>query len=39
MLTEPLPDLDAWVDFFNSEEIPVLRQTARRLEEARQNID
>lgn len=39
MLTEPLPDLEAWVDFFNSEEMPVLRQTARRLEEARQNID
>ena len=39
MLTEPLPDLDAWVDFFSAEEMPVLRQTARRLEEARQNID
>ena len=39
MLTEPLLDLDAWVNFFSGEEMPVLRQTARRLEEARQNID
>ncbi len=39
MLNEPLPDLDAWVNFFSAEEMPVLRQTARRLEEARQNVD
>lgn len=39
MLNQPLPDLDAWVDFFSNAEMPILRQTARRLEEARQNID
>lgn len=39
MLTEPLLDLDAWVIFFSNTEMPILRQTARRLEEAQQNID
>jgi HD-like signal output (HDOD) protein len=39
MLSEPLQDLDAWVIFFSNAEMPVLRQTARRLEEARANID
>jgi len=39
MLNQPLPDLEAWVIFFSSAEIPILRQTARRLEEARKNID
>ncbi len=39
MLSQPLQDLEAWVNFFSSAEMPVLRQTARRLEEARQNID
>jgi len=39
MLNQPLPDLQAWVDFFSHAEMPVLRQTARRLEEARQNVD
>jgi HD-like signal output (HDOD) protein len=39
MLSEPLHDLDAWVIFFSNAELPVLRQTARRLEEARANID
>lgn len=39
MLDQPLPDLDAWVDFFSHTEMPILRQTARRLEEARQNVD
>ena len=39
MLNEPLPDLDAWVNFFSNAEMPILRQTARRLEEAHQNID
>jgi HD-like signal output (HDOD) protein len=39
MLSEPLHDLDAWVIFFSNAEMPVLRQTARRLEEARANID
>ena len=39
MLDQPLHDLEAWVVFFSNAEIPILRQTARRLEEARQNID
>ena len=39
MLDQPLHDLDAWVRFFSNAEIPILRKTARRLEEARQNID
>jgi HD-like signal output (HDOD) protein len=39
MLNQPLQDLDAWVAFFSSTEMPILRQTARRLDEARHNID
>lgn len=39
MLDQPLHDLEAWVRFFSSAEIPILRKTARRLEEARQNSD
>ncbi len=39
MLNQPLQDLDAWVAFFSNAEMPILRQTARRLEEARANID
>lgn len=39
MLDHPLQDLEAWVLYFSSAELPILRQTARRLEEARQNID
>jgi HD-like signal output (HDOD) protein len=39
MLDHPLPDLDAWVLYFSGVELPILRYTARRLEEARQNID
>jgi HD-like signal output (HDOD) protein len=39
MLERALQDLDAWVIFFSNEELPILRQTARRLEEARAGID
>lgn len=39
MLNRPLQDIDAWIIFFSGEEMPILRHTARRLEEARQNID
>ena len=39
MIEQPLQTLEAWVTYFNSVEIPILRQTRRRLEEARQNID
>jgi HD-like signal output (HDOD) protein len=33
------PDLAAWLTLFSRAEMPVLRQTARRLDEARQHID
>lgn len=39
MLTQAFPDLDAWVLYFSDAQMPILRQTARRLEEAHQNID
>ena len=39
MLNEPLHDLEAWVAFLSKAPIPILRQTARRLDEARQNIN
>ena len=39
MLNQPLQNLEAWVAFFSSVEMPILRQTARRLEDARQNVD
>ncbi len=39
MIEKPFNSLSAWVNYFNSVELPILRQTARRLEEARQNID
>lgn len=39
MLDHPLQDLEAWVAFFSHAELPILRQTARRLDEARADID
>ena len=39
MLDQPLPDLATCVDFLSKAEMPILRQTVRKLEEARQNID
>jgi HD-like signal output (HDOD) protein len=39
MLNHPLQDLEAWILYFSGVELPILRQTARRLEEARLNID
>ena len=39
MLEQPLQDIDAWVKFFSDAELPILRQTLRRLEEARAKID
>lgn len=39
MIEQPFQTLESWVTYFNSVEIPILRQTRRRLEEARQNID
>jgi HD-like signal output (HDOD) protein len=35
----PPRDLAAWLSLISSQEIPVLRQTVRRLDEARENID
>jgi HD-like signal output (HDOD) protein len=34
-----LKDIDDWVAFLGSKEMPILRQTARKLEQARQNMD
>ena len=39
MLKKPLLDLESWVSFFSNAELPILRQTARRLDEACQQID
>lgn len=39
MLDRPLQDLEAWVIYFSSADIPVLRHTKRQLEEARENMD
>lgn len=39
MLDQPLPDLATCVDFLSKADMPILRQTVRKLEEARQNID
>lgn len=39
MIDRPFETMETWVEYFNSAEMPILRQTARRLEEARQNID
>ena len=37
--THPPRDLAAWLNLFSGTEMPILRQTARRLDEARQHID
>jgi HD-like signal output (HDOD) protein len=39
MLTQPLPGIEDWVDYFSKQKLPILRQTARRLENAREAID
>ena len=39
MLSKPLPDLNVWVRYLSEAELPVLRQTVRRLEDAQQNIE
>ena len=39
MIDSPLNDLDAWVAYFSNTELPILRQTVRRLEEAGKNLD
>lgn len=37
MLDKPLPDLDAWVDFFSQVSMPVLRHTEHQLVDLRAN--
>ncbi len=37
MIDTPLPDLDAWVDYFGQADIPVLRHTMTQLDELREN--
>ena len=39
MIDQPFETMEDWVGYFSSVEMPILRQTARRLDEARQNID
>ncbi len=39
MIEKPLETLESWVEYFSSAELPILRQTSRRLDEARQNIE
>ena len=39
MIDSPLNELDSWVAYFSNAEMPILRQTARRLEEAGKNLD
>lgn len=38
-LEQPLPDLETFVDSLSKTEMPILRQTARKLDEARQKMD
>ena len=39
MIDQPFDTMEGWVAYLNAAEIPILRQTARRLDEARQNDD
>jgi HD-like signal output (HDOD) protein len=39
MVEQPFKTKEEWIEYFSSVDIPVLRQTARRLDEARQNIE
>lgn len=39
MLDHPLPDIDSWTLLFNSNSLPVLRVTKRRLDEMRADLD
>ena len=39
MIDQPFDTMEGWVAYLNAAEIPILRQTARRLDEARQNVD
>jgi HD-like signal output (HDOD) protein len=39
MIDQPFKTKEAWIDYFSAVDMPILRQTARRLDEARQSID
>ncbi|MDR1935948.1 MAG: HDOD domain-containing protein [Candidatus Accumulibacter sp.] len=39
MVEQPFKTKEAWIEYFSAVDMPILRQTARRLEEVRQNID
>lgn len=39
MIDQPFKTMEAWIGYFSAVKMPILRQTARRLEEARQSID
>jgi HD-like signal output (HDOD) protein len=39
MIDQPLKTKEAWIAYFSAVDMPILRQTARRLEEIRQEID
>lgn len=39
LLSKPLPSVEAYVDFFSRQKLPVLRHTVRELDAMRENID
>ncbi|MDR2614523.1 MAG: HDOD domain-containing protein [Candidatus Accumulibacter sp.] len=39
MIDHPFETKEAWIEYFSSVDMPILRQTVRRLDEARQDID
>ena len=39
MIEQPLSGLDAWVEFFSTAELPVLRHTVHELQAMREDID
>ncbi len=39
MIDQPFTTKDAWIDYVGTVDLPILRQTARRLEEARQRSE
>jgi HD-like signal output (HDOD) protein len=39
MIDQPFKTKEAWIDYFSTVDMPILRQTVRRLEEVRQNIE
>ena len=39
MLTHPLQDLETWLLFFSGADLPVLRHTAKKLADMREDID